>query len=441
MMPIAFTDTIFALSSGHGRAGIAVVRLSGPSASKCLYHLGGSLPPPRQATLRKLRGSDGLVIDEAMVLFFAGPNSVTGEDVVEFHVHGSPAVVERLLGELGARPGLRMAAAGEFTRRAFANHKLDLVEVEGLADLLNATGEAQRRLAMRQFLGEASQVFESWREQVISALALFEASIDFSDEDDVAQKAQAAAWPKIKALAEDLERALLQAERFGAIRSGLRVVIAGAPNVGKSSLLNALAGRNAAIVSPIAGTTRDVVESQLQIAGLPVLLADTAGLRVPSGDAVEDEGMARATTAAGSADILIWVTAPDVECKVGQPRQPDLIVQNKADLLSVRNRNESAVVISTLTGVGLGELRRALEKLVEQRVSGSEQAVVVRQRHVLAVKESIRLLNGCLALPQREAEITAEDLRCAARSLSAITGHVDVEDLLGNIFSAFCIGK
>ena len=224
-MPQVQPDTIFALSSGHGRAGIAVVRLSGPLAGQALVDLTGLIPPTRHAALRKLRSADGSVIDEAMVLFFPGPNSVTGEDVAELHIHGSPAVVERLLAELGAKLGFRLAEAGEFTRRAFANHKLDLVEVEGLADLLSANGEAQRKLAMRQFLGEASEVYNAWRLAVISALSLFEASIDFSDEDDVSAKAQEAAWPKIRNLVSQLEAALVQSEKFGAIRSGLRVVI------------------------------------------------------------------------------------------------------------------------------------------------------------------------------------------------------------------------
>ena len=441
MNPSSSTDTIFALSSGHGRAGIAVVRLSGPLSAASLAEMTGSLPPARYAVVRKLVARNGDVIDAAMVLYFAGPHSVTGEDVVEFHIHGSPSVVERLLSELSAKPGLRLAEAGEFTRRAFANSKMDLVEVEGLADLLQATGEAQRKLAIRQFLGGASRVFEEWRAKVMSALALFEASIDFSDEDDVAAKAQVLAWPLIVKLVASLEQALAQADRFGSIRSGLRVVIAGAPNVGKSSLVNALAQRRAAIVSPIAGTTRDVVESQIQIAGLPLVLADTAGIRSTTGDAVEDEGIKLALAASASADILVWVTSPDVDTEVGPPRVPDLVVQNKSDLLLIRNRNASLISVSTQTGNGLDELRGALQHLVEEQVSGSEQAVVVRERHSAAVKETIRILNGCLAQPQRDAELTAEDLRRAVRSLSSITGHVDVEDLLGNIFSNFCIGK
>jgi len=234
---------------------------------------------------------------------------------------------------------------------------------------------------------------------------------------------------------------LQKSSQNGAIRSGLRVVIAGAPNVGKSSLLNALAGREAAIVSPFAGTTRDVVEAQIMFEGLPLTLADTAGLHEGSSDAIEEIGMARAQAAAGDADILVWVSAPDVDEKVGPPRIPDLFVQNKADLDLIRIRNESAIAISTKTGAGLNHLRDILKKMIHVKLRGVEDAVVVRQRHVIAVQETIRLLNECIANANRPHELIAEDLRKAARALGSITGHVDVEDLLGKIFSEFCIGK
>jgi tRNA modification GTPase len=441
MIAPALPDTIYALSSGLGRAGIAVVRLSGPKAGVVLAALAVGLTKPRVASLRKLKARDGQVIDQAMVLWLPGPHSATGEDVAELHVHGAPATLEFLFSELTQFDGLRLAEPGEFSKRAFTNGKLDLVEVEGLADLLAAQGEAQRRLAMRQFLGEASAVYERWRNDVIAALALHEAAIDFVEEDDVAGKAREMATPVIERLIIELEGALQKSSQNAAIRSGLKVVIAGAPNVGKSSLLNALAGREAAIVSPLAGTTRDVVEAQIMFEGLPLTLADTAGLRESTSDAIEKMGMARAHSAAGDADILVWVSAPDVDEKVGPPRTPDVFVQNKADLDSIRSRNESAIAISTQTGAGLNHLRDVLKKMIHVKLAGTEDAIVVRQRHVIAVQETIRLLNESISNADRPHELIAEDLRKAARALGSITGHVDVEDLLGKIFSEFCIGK
>ena len=376
-----------------------------------------------------------------MVLWFPAPHSVTGEDVAEFHVHGSSAVVQVLLSELAAVDGLRLAEPGEFSRRAFENGKLDLVEVEGLADLLSATGEAQRRLAMRQFLGEASAAYEAWRGKVISALALHEAAIDFVEEDDVAARARDMAGPVIVELVHELESALSRSAQNAAVRSGLRLVIAGPPNAGKSSLLNALAGRDAAIVSPVAGTTRDVVEAQILFEGVPLILQDTAGLRAPSGDHIEAEGIARAQVAAAAADILVWVSAPDAPETVGPVRAPDIVVNHKSDLDSIRTRNDAGLAVSSKTGAGLSALRMRLSTLIQERVALVDDAVVVRQRHVLAVQETIRLLNNCLTGESRPHELVAEDLRKAALALGSITGHVGVEDLLSKIFSEFCIGK
>ena len=433
--------TIYALSSGSGRAGIAVVRLSGSLAGSVFAKLAGTLPEARRATLRKLKAADGQIIDEAMVLWFPGPHSATGEDVAELHVHGAPAIIAFLFSELSQIDGLRLAEPGEFSKRAFDHGKLDLLEVEGLADLLAATGEAQRRLAMRQFLGEASAVYEKWRADIISALALHEAAIDFVEEDDVAAKARDMAGPVLHRLVKEFEAALRLSSQNAAIRSGLRLVIAGAPNVGKSSLLNALAGREVAIVSAQAGTTRDVVEAQILFEGVPLALADTAGLRASTSDAIEKIGMARAERAALDADILLWVTAPDVKETVGPPRKPDLTISNKADLESIRIRNDEALRVSMKTGAGLNHLRADLQKLIQRRLSVVDDAVVVRMRHVQAVEESIRLLNKCLEESYRPHELIAEDLRKAARALGSITGHVDVEDLLGKIFLEFCIGK
>ena len=437
-------DTIFAVSTGHGRAGVAVVRVSGPSAPAIINALCGGIPKPRQASLRKIRGRNGLLLDEAMVLFFAAPKSVTGEDVAEFHVHGSPAIVERLLLELGTFESCRPAVAGEFTKRAYENERMDLVEVEGLADLLAAQSESQRQLAMRQFSGEASSVYLKWHRELVGALAIIEASIDFADEDGVAEKAIAQVRPRLQAFTTMLEEALEQSAKAALVRRGLRIVIAGPPNVGKSSLLNALAGRQAAIVSEIAGTTRDVVETALVIHGLPVSLSDTAGLRSETSDVIEREGMARSRREIDQADILVWVSVAGEDSSVGPERQPDLYVYNKSDLAqpdSIHLRNESELSVSVKSGQGLEVLKKRLGDLVLERTSVGESAVMVRTRHQLAILESIRYLNDAQSKPNDALELLAEDVRKAAAALASITGRVDVEDFLGRIFQEFCIGK
>jgi tRNA modification GTPase len=428
-------STIFAVSSGSGRAGIAVVRISGPAVQTVLSGLAGLLPEPRRAALKTIRSRDGLdIIDRGMVLFFAGPKSVTGEDVAEFHVHGSPTVVERLLTELSGFENCVPAEPGQFTRRAFENERLDLVEVEGLADLLASETEAQRSLAMRQFSGEASSIYHAWHGELTGALAIIEASIDFADEDGVAEQAIAQVRPRLVAFRAVLQNALI---------GGLRIVIAGAPNVGKSSLLNALAGRRAAIVSEIAGTTRDVVEAPLVINGLPVSLADTAGLREVTDDAIEREGIERSREEMLGADILVWVMVAG-ETLALPDRSPDLVVHNKADLVSresIHLRNESDLAVSVNSGEGLELLKSRLSDLVSQRTSLSESAVMVRTRHRNAIAESIRFLNDALSKPDHALELMAEDVRKAAVSMASITGRVGVEDFLGRIFSEFCIGK
>jgi tRNA modification GTPase len=437
--------TIFAVSSGAGRAGIAVVRLSGADVRTVVSRLAGGLPQPRLASLRTIRSRDGHdVIDQGLVLSFPAPHSVTGEDIAEFHVHGSAAVVERMLLELAKFENCRPAQPGEFTRRAFENQRMDLVEVEGLADLLAAETEAQRKLAMRQFSGEASTIYVNWHAALTGCLALIEASIDFADEDGVAVAAVMQVRPKLRALHDELAAALVDSERAALVRRGLRIVFAGAPNVGKSSLVNALAGRKASIVSAIAGTTRDVVEAPLVINGLPVSLADTAGLREASDDAIEREGMERSKAEIASSDILLWVTAADAEDQALPKRTPDLIITNKSDLVaapSIQVRNDSALRVSTKTGDGLHELRLKIESLVSSRTTLTESAVVVRARHRFAISESIRFLNDASAQPDDALELMAEDVRNAANSLASITGRIGVEDFLGRIFQEFCIGK
>lgn len=435
--------TIYAVSSGQGRAGIAVVRLSGTKVKSILASLVSVVPEPRMASLRRLV-SGGELIDEALVLWFPGPNSATGEDLVEFHVHGSPAVLSRLFVAFGNFEGVVPAEAGEFTRRAFDNGRLDLVEIEGLADLLAAESEGQRKLAIRQFAGESSGLVDSWRGRVIEALSLVEASIDFSDEDaDIAAVGGIVAV-RVGELIQELQRVLDQSVAGIGVRNGLRVVFAGAPNVGKSSLFNWLLEREAAIVSDQAGTTRDVVASGVSLGGLPVLLADTAGLRDDTQDEIEKMGMIRSLSEIGDADVLVWVRAAGIVETVGPNRVPDLIVYNKSDLVdpeSIHVRNDQDIWVSVRSGTGLERLRAAIQAVIGARYAGAENAVLVRGRHREGVTRSIRHLNNFLNEADKAAELRAENLRSAAWELANITGRVDVEDLLGKIFSEFCIGK
>ncbi len=437
-------ETIFVLSSGSGRAGVAVLRVSGRASLDVISALARHVPDARRFSLRKLFCQDGSLLDQAVVIWLPGPQTVTGEDMAEFHVHGSPAVVTALLWELSLQPQCRLAEPGEFTRRAFDNERLGLLEVEGLSDLLAAESEAQRRLAMRQFSGESTVVVEAWRTDLLAALALLEAAIDFSDEQDVAEQAVVRATAALESLRAELWRAEAAAKRLAAIRRGLRVVIAGPANAGKSSLLNWLAERDAAIVSATPGTTRDVVDASVMLSGVPVLLSDTAGLRDGSFDAIEMEGMAWTWRALADADVVVWVEAADVSGEPPPNRAPDFRLMNKADLFtndSIQTRNESVIAISVKSGAGLGDFRSQLEALITARNSIGEHDVVVRERHRVAVAQSIRFLNDALERPKTGLELIAEDVRNAARALSLFTGRIDAEELLGKIFADFCIGK
>lgn len=424
-------DTIFAPATARGRAGVAVVRISGPEALKAAEALCGRLPPERQAGLRRLRWQ-GEVLDEALVLVFPVGRSFTGEAVVELHLHGSIAVVGAVLAALARMPGLRLAEPGEFTRRALENGRLDLTQVEGLGDLLSAETEAQRRQAQRVLSGEIGRRAESWRAALIRAAALLEATIDFADEDvpeDV--------LPEVRALLTEVQTALRR-EVAGAtvaerLRDGFEVVILGRPNVGKSTLLNALAGREAALTSAVAGTTRDVIEVRMDLAGLPVTFLDTAGLRETE-DAVEQLGVARARERAVRADLRLWLVEPGEVAETAGP--DDLVVVGKADLWP-----EATGAVSGTTGAGVAELMARIEALLSDRVAAVGAVTHVRQ--AAALKRAIAALeSGTAALDAgAPVELVAEELRQALRGLDALVGRVDVEHILDVVFASFCIGK
>lgn len=463
------SDTIIALASGSGRAGVAVIRASGPGSSGLLRKLtaDGSagfagvsretpLPEPRKAAIRVLRDADGGFLDEALTLWMPGPNSYTGEDVVEFHVHGGPAVIEAVLDAALKTRLCRIAEPGEFTRRAFDSGRMDLTQAEAIGDLIDAETEGQRRQAGRLYQGEAARTFETWRGLLMSAMAALEASIDFPDEADIPGEIDLSALEPIEALAAELEAALGDAGRLRSVREGFRIAILGPPNAGKSSLMNRLARREAAIVSPIAGTTRDVVEVRLVLAGYPVWVADTAGLREAT-DQIEAEGVRRALARAEEADLRIWVTdaSADVSRETsatlarshfGEMRAGDVRVLNKADLVGsapAEAGSEDTFVVSARTGAGLEAFERRLVQIVRERLEADEAPLVTRARHRELVEEALAAVERGLegARIGIGAELVSEDLRLAARSLGRITGSIDAEDLLDRIFSQFCVGK
>ncbi len=439
-------DTIFALATGQSRGGIAVVRVSGPDAGSALRLLVGRVPRPRALSRARVFNRDGELLDDGMVVWFPAPASFTGEDVAELHLHGGRAVIAGVLAALGRCPGLRPAEAGEFSRRAFANEKLDLTAAEGLADLIEAETEAQRRQALRQMRGALGDLYEGWRQRLLGAVAHVEAAIDFSDE-DIPDNLETGVRRTAAELAEAIGGHLADARRGERLRDGIEVAIVGPPNAGKSSLLNVLAGREAAIVSRHPGTTRDIIEIGLDLGGFPVVLADTAGLREADGD-VEREGVERARRRAATADLKVVVLDgahwPAVDAAaVGIVDAASILVVNKADLLVSPSApivsGHPALAVSALTGAGLDELVSALTVRVAARFDVSAAPSLTRERHRTAL-ESCRA-----ALARAEAaknvELLAEDLRLAARELGRITGRVDVEQVLDVIFRDFCIGK
>ncbi|MHC0052035.1 tRNA uridine-5-carboxymethylaminomethyl(34) synthesis GTPase MnmE [Actibacterium sp. D379-3] len=425
-------DTIYALATARGKAGVAVIRLSGPCARQAAVALGVTLPAPRKAGLRKLFDADGLLLDEALVLWFEVGASFTGEEVIELHTHGSPATVAAVLRALSEIEGVRLAEPGEFTRRALENEQLDLAQVEGLSDLIEAETEAQRRQALRVLSGAIGQRAESWRSDLIRAAALLEATIDFADEDvpvDVT--------PEVLALLDrvevDLTREAAGVSAAERIRDGFEVAIVGPPNAGKSTLLNALAGREAAITSEFAGTTRDVIEVRMDLNGLPVTVLDTAGLR-ETVDVVEGIGIDRARERATAADLRVFLLDDQGSTLGLTPKADDIVLRGKADL--------GGGGVSGKTGEGVAELIADITSRLETRAARAVTAT--RERHRVAILNALASISSARNQVCRgpdSAELAAEELRTAIRALDSLVGRVDVEHILDEIFASFCLGK
>jgi tRNA modification GTPase len=435
-------QTIFALASGVGKAGIAVFRISGPSAKIALSVLAKKekMVPRRATRVRLIDPVSEELLDEALAIYFPGPSSFTGEDVVELHVHGGRAVIAGITEALNSIQGVRIAEAGEFTRRAFDNDKLDLTAAEGLADLINAETAAQMRQAQRQLRGDLGIIYDDWRKRLLKATALFEAEIDFSDE-DLPPGLKEQVVEQVREIKKEITNHLDDNGQGQVLREGLHIAIVGPPNAGKSSLLNRLSRRDVAIVSEKAGTTRDVIEVYLELGGYPVIIADTAGLRV-SGDELESEGVRRAEERAGHADLKLAVfdgaVWPEKDAKTAAIVDKNtLVVINKSDLMDHTKKEHLA--ISSKTGVGLEGLLNLLQKEVLDRCHSGASPALTRTRHRSALIDCGESLGRFQCAV--EAELKAEDLRLAGRALGRITGRVDVEDVLDVIFSEFCIGK
>lgn len=440
---LAGLPTIAALATPLGRSGIAIIRISGPTTSQVLTKLTGRVPPPpRQATLCKLKnpGTDE-VLDEALILWFPAPASYTGEAMAELHVHGGPAVIEGIMAALLGECDVKMAEPGAFSRRAFDNGKLDLTEIEAVADLIAAETSAQRQQATRQLSGALGRKAEAWRTGLIEACAYLEAAIDFPDE-DLPEETFKRAAPLLQAILDEMSATLADGAVGERLRDGLVVAIIGPPNVGKSSLLNALAKRDVAIVSEYAGTTRDVLEVALSLGGLPVVLVDTAGLR-DADNPVEREGVKRALERAGSADLRLILEDVTAEKQASEfyiaPQQDDIRVATKFDLNA--QKNDADVCISAKTGLGLPELIQAIQARASALMTAETAPILTRQRHRQELTGAVEALGAALAGNPAFPELMAEDVRRACAALGRITGRIDVEDVLDAIFSSFCIGK
>ena len=436
------SDTIVALASGAVPAAIAVIRISGPETRRVLEAFCGGVPDPRHASLRDIGPPRLPAIDRGLAIWFPGPASFTGEDMAELHTHGSRAVVSAVIEAVLSLPGTRLAEPGEFARRAFENGKLDLTQVEGLADLISAETEAQRRQALAQAEGSLRTLYEGWRIELLRAQALVEAGLDFADEGDVAADVAVKADAIVAPLCASISHHL--ADRRGErLRDGVHIVIAGPPNVGKSSLLNALAKRDVAIVSEEAGTTRDVLEVHLDLGGLPVTLTDTAGLREAESK-VEAEGVRRALARTEQADVVLWLvdaTAPIWELPAALEIRTAICVLNKIDLERGFTPHRDCLQISARTGQGLDRLVEALEEQAAHVAeTGLASPLMTRARH-RAELEGARVALQRFGQPTLSPELKAEELRIAARHLGRLTGRIDVEEVLGAIFGEFCIGK
>lgn len=449
MMSQPELPTIFALASALGRAGVAVIRVSGPGAIRAIDAMAGPRVEPRRASGRSIRHPvTAEKLDRGIVLWFPRPASFTGEDVVELHLHGGRAVVQAVLAALAMLPGFRPAEAGAFARRAFEAGKLDLAEVEGLADLIDAETEGQRRQALAQASGVLSDLYDGWRASLIEALGLMEAGLDFSDEPDVGAKTFADATAIITTLDRAVAHHLDDGHRGEILRDGFRVALTGPPNAGKSSLLNALARRDVAIVSEEAGTTRDVIEVRLDLGGLPVVVSDTAGLR-DTESAIEREGMRRSRAVAEAADLVIWLTdatAPETVLpgELADVADRTLLVLNKVDMLEGGRPPplpDDMVPLSVTTGAGLGDLITRIRVIAEERIGHHAEPALTQVRHRQLLEACRDGLAAFLVGSPDEVELRAEDLRCAADALGRITGRVDVEDVLDHVFGRFCIGK
>jgi tRNA modification GTPase len=431
-------QTIFALSSGRAPTAIAIVRMSGPEAATALTGLAGKVPSPRVATRALLRDTHGQPIDDSVVLWFPGPASATGEDVAEFHVHGGRAVLASLFAALSSLENVRAAEPGEFTRRAFENGKLDLTEAEGLDDLIHADTDRQRRQALRQLKGLLGDKARDWRERIIGASALIEAGIDFSDEGDVSAELIAPARAKIESLLAEIDGVLAAQGKAERLRDGLVVAIAGPPNVGKSTLINQLARREVAIVSPYAGTTRDVIEVQLDLDGYPVTVIDTAGIR-ETDDPVEQEGVRRARARAAEADLVLWLFDSATSARPEEAAVPLWMVRNKIDLGA--DRAGADFEISADRGDGIPALISALVSFAQDFFGTDEGGLITRDRQRQLLQQTASSLQRSILMFEQGEELAAEDLRAAAYALGRLLGRVDVEDILDVIFREFCIGK